>query len=394
MGYEIEGRWPSYNSAEIEAVSKVLESGLVNYWTGNEVRAFEEEFAHWCGVSHAVALANGTVALELALRAVGVECGDEVIVSPRSFLASATAPSLVGAVPVFVDLDPNTQALSVDSMRAALTEKTKALIVVHLGGLPADMDPILAFAKEYGLFVIEDCAQAHGAQYKGRSVGSIGDIGAWSFCQDKIMTTGGEGGMLTMNSPELWAKAWSYKDHGKSYERVHRKDHPPGFRWLHTSLGNNYRLTEMQAAIGRKQLETMPATVAQRHHVASEYALVCEQYEWVRVQQVPDHSVHAYYRYYVFVDAHRLPVQWTRDAIMDALNNRGVPCFQGSCPNIAKEALFDELPFRSQPLPTAEMLGNTSLMFLVHPTLTANDLKFLTTEIKAVFDAVERDRTQ
>ena len=394
MGYEIEGRWPSYNSAEIEAVSKVLESGLVNYWTGNEVRAFEEEFAKWCGVSHAVALANGTVALELALRAVGVECGDEVMVSPRSFLASATAPSLVGAVPVFVDLDPNTQALSVDSMRSALTEKTKALIVVHLGGLPADMDPILAFAKEHGLFVIEDCAQAHGAQYKGRSVGSMGDIGAWSFCRDKIMTTGGEGGMLTTNSREAWAKAWSYKDHGKSYEQVQRQDHPPGFRWLHSGLGSNYRLTEMQAAIGRVQLRSMAETLERRHKIATHYESVCSHYDWIRVQVVPDYMTHAYYRYYIFIDVDTLPNKWSRDAIMLALNDRGVPCLQGCCPNILDEQLFERVDFKSQPVPTAELLGNTSLMFFVHPTLTANDLKFLTTEIKAVFDAVERDRTQ
>lgn len=394
MSYELEGRWPVYSESEIQAVTRVLDSGLVNYWSGEEVTAFEREFASWCGAAHAVALANGTVALELALRALDIRAGDEVIVSPRSFLASATAPALLGAVPVFVDVDANSQALDVDSMRAALSAKTRAIVVVHLGGFPADMDPILTFARENGLFVIEDCAQAHGARYKGRSVGSLGDVAAWSFCRDKIMTTGGEGGMLTTNSPEVCAKAWSYKDHGKSYDRVYNAEHPLGFKWLHSTLGTNFRLTEMQAAIGRVQLRSMDSTVKARAVIAGRYEAVFQSYGWVRLQKVQAQSVHAYYRYYIFLDLAKLPVNWSRDRIMSALNERGVPCLQGCCPNIAEEQLFESLPYKSVSLPTAKLLGEASLMFFVYPTLTERDLQFLTTEIKAVFDEVERDRTR
>lgn len=392
MDNQLEGRWPFYGNAEIDAVSKVLESGRVNYWTGEEVRLFEQEFAEWCGASYAVAVANGTVALEVALRSLGIQANDEIMVTPRSFLASATAPSLVGAKPVFVDLDPHTQALSVDSMSSALTPETKAIIVVHLGGLPADMDPILDFARNNGLFVIEDCAQAHGAKYKGASVGSLGDVAAWSFCQDKIMTTGGEGGMITTNSKDVWARAWSYKDHGKSYDAVFKTDHAPGFRWLHESLGNNYRLTEMQAALGRVQLESMDVTVRERNRIAKTYERVFSDYDWVRVVETPTHSVHAYYRYYIFLDEFLASDNWSRDAIMLELNKRGVPCMQGACPNIAHERMFGSVPFRSVSLPVAERLGRTSLMFMVHPTLTDRDLEFLTREIRAVFDLVDKAR--
>src|SRR5690606_11358648 len=200
---------------------------------------------------YAVAVANGTLALDLALKALNVGDGDEVIVTPRTFLASVSCIVTAGATPVFADVDLNTQAISAETIAPVISAKTKAIIVVHLGGMPADMDPIMELARAHNIFVIEDCAQAHGATYKGKSVGSIGHIGAWSFCQDKIMTTGGEGGMVTTNSKDLWSAMWSYKDHGKSWEAVYEREHPPGFRWLHESFGTNWRMTEIQAVIGR-----------------------------------------------------------------------------------------------------------------------------------------------
>ncbi|NTW73026.1 MAG: DegT/DnrJ/EryC1/StrS family aminotransferase, partial [Eubacteriaceae bacterium] len=243
--------WPSFTQEEADAVSRVLLSNKVNYWTGQECREFEKEFASWTGSAYAIALANGTLALEVALKALGICHGDEVVVTPRTFIASASCIVAMGAVPVFADVDRNTQNISADTITKVLTPKTKAVICVHLAGMPCDMDPIMDMAKQYGLYVIEDCAQAHGAKYKGRPVGSIGHIGAWSFCQDKIMTTGGEGGMVTTNDRALWSSMWEYKDHGKSWNAVYEQEHPQGFRWLHESFGSNYRMLEMQAAIGR-----------------------------------------------------------------------------------------------------------------------------------------------
>jgi len=254
--------WPSFTQEEADAVSRVLLSNKVNYWTGQEGREFEKEFAAFAGTDYAIAVGNGTLALDLALKGLGIGPGDEVVVTPRTFLASATAVINAGAAPVFADVDPETQNITPATVAAVLTPKTRAIVCVHLAGWPCDMDGMMELAVEHNLFVIEDCAQAHGATYKGKPVGGLGHVGCWSFCQDKIMSTGGEGGMVTVNDRDLWSRMWSFKDHGKSWEAVYEREHPPGFRWLHESVGTNWRLTEMQSAIGRIQLQRMRGLTA------------------------------------------------------------------------------------------------------------------------------------
>ena len=298
--------WPSFTQEEADAVSRVLLSNKVNYWTGSECREFEQEFAAFAGTQYAVALANGTLALDVALKATGIGAGDDVVVTPRTFLASASCIVNAGANPVFADVDLNSQNITAETIAAVLTPRTKAVIVVHLAGMPAEMDGIMELAEKHGLRVIEDCAQAHGATYKGRSVGSIGHIGAWSFCQDKIMTTGGEGGMVTTNSKELWEKMWSYKDHGKSYDAVYHRQHAPGFRWLHESFGTNWRMMEMQAAIGRIQLKRMPEWTARRREHAAKLAATLGSFSCIRLPQIPGHIGHAQYKFYAFVRPEKL----------------------------------------------------------------------------------------
>ncbi|HEY4203137.1 MAG TPA: DegT/DnrJ/EryC1/StrS aminotransferase family protein [Devosiaceae bacterium] len=362
--------WPSYSAEEIAAVSNVLASNRVNYWTGDICREFERRFAAWCETRHAVALANGTLALDIALKALGVGPGDEVVVTPRSFIASASAVVNAGAVPVFADIDRNSQNLTAETIAAVLTPRTKAIVLVHLAGMPCDMDPILALAKQHDIKIIEDCAQAHGALYKGRPVGSLGDIGAWSFCQDKIMTTGGEGGMVTTNDPELWAAMWSYKDHGKSWEAVYERQHPPGPRLVHDSFGTNWRMLEMQAAIGLVQLDRMEEWTTRRTAIATRLAEACRNHADIRVPVVQDDVRHAYYRFYVFVNAQHLAPGWTRDRIIETISARGVPCYHGSAPEIYLERAFDGTGWRpDHRLPNARELGETSMAFLVHPTL-------------------------
>src|SRR6185312_3202169 len=243
--------WPSFTQEEADAVRDIILSNKVNYWTGEQCRQLEQEFADWSECRYAVAVSNGTVALDLALRAIDVGAGDEVIVTSRTFLASASSIVNVGAVPVFADVSRDSQDITAESIAAVLTPRTRAIICVHLAGWPCDMDPIMALASQHGLKVVEDCAQAHGARYKGRSVGSIGHVAAWSFCQDKIMTTGGEGGMVTTQDPAVWRRVWAFKDHGKNWDAVYARHHPTGFRWLHESLGTNGRMLEAQAVIGR-----------------------------------------------------------------------------------------------------------------------------------------------
>jgi dTDP-4-amino-4,6-dideoxygalactose transaminase len=367
--------WPCFTEAEAASVRDVLLSNKVNYWTGSECRQFEKEFAAWVQTKYAIALANGTLALDAALKVLNIGAGDEVIVTPRTFLASASCVVNAGAVPVFADVDWNSQNITAETIRAVVTPRTRAIICVHLAGMPCDMDPIMALAQMHGLYVIEDCAQAHGASYKDRMVGSIGHIGAWSFCQDKIMTTGGEGGMVTTNDRTWWSAMWSFKDHGKSWESVYERRHAPGFRWVHDSFGTNWRMLEMQAVIGRIQLQRMPSWTARREANAKRIEAVCRQYAAVRVPVVPPDVQHAYYKYYVFVEPKNLADGWTRDRIVNEISERGVPCAHGTCPEVYLEKAFDDTSYRpAHRLKVARELGETSIMFLVHPTLTAADM--------------------
>ena len=381
--------WPSFTQQEADAVSQVLLSNKVNYWTGQECREFEKEFARFAETQYAVALANGTVALDVALKALGIGAGDDVIVTSRTFLASASSIVTAGANPVFADVELDSQNISAQTIEAVLTPNTKAIICVHLAGWMCDMDPIMQLASDKGLYVIEDCAQAHGAKYKGKSAGSIGHIGAWSFCQDKIMTTGGEGGMVTTNDETVWKKMWSYKDHGKNFDSIYNKQHPPGFRWLHDSFGTNWRMMEMQAVIGRLQLKKMPEWTAKRlANMEKIYAAFADS-PYFSVHRPSDDYVHAAYKCYVQVNIEALPEGWSRDRIMQEINALNVPCFSGSCSEVYLEHAFDDTPWRpAQRLKNAQQLGETSLMFLVHPTLSNESIHKTVTAIQQVIHRI------
>lgn len=383
--------WPSFTEQEAEAISRTLLSNKVNYWTGNECREFEKEFAAWVGCEYAVALSNGTLALDVALKAMNIGAGDDIIVTSRTFLASASSIVTAGANPVFADVDLNSQNITVETIQAVITPKTKAIIVVHLAGMPAEMDDIMEYANQHNLYVIEDCAQAHGAKYKGRAVGSIGHVGAWSFCQDKIMTTGGEGGMVTTNDNALWNAMWSYKDHGKSYDAIYHREHAPGFRWLHESFGTNWRMLEMQAVIGRIQLTKMADWTAKRQANGKAIDDAVADLNVVRRVEVPSYIEHAEYKHYLFVQPENLKAGWSRDKIIDAINEQGVPAFQGSCSEVYLEKAFDNTPWRpKERLKNAVELGENSLMFLVHPTLTEIEISKMSNAIKSVLISAQK----
>jgi hypothetical protein len=382
--------WPQFECDEIEAATRVLRSGKINYWTGEEGRRFEEEFAAHAGCKYGVAVANGTVALELALYALGIGSGDEVIVPSRTFIASASCAVMRGAKPVLADVDRDSQNLTAETIRPLITSRTKAIIAVHLAGWPCDMDPILRLAREHGLKVIEDCAQCHGATYNGRPVGSLGDVAAFSFCQDKIITTGGEGGMLTTNDETVGRRAWSFKDHGKNYDTVYNRKHPPGFRWLHESFGTNWRLTEMQSAIGRKLLQKLPAFVERRRKNAAILTQRFAMIPGIRVTVPPPVIGHSYYKYYAFVRTESLKEGWDRDRIIAATNAEGVPCSSGSCSEIYLEKAFRSEWRPLKRLKVARELGETSLMFLVHPTLSETDMLDTCRAVEKVFQATAK----
>lgn len=385
--------WPSFTQEEADAVRDVILSNKVNYWTGQECRTFEKEFAEWTNTAYAVAMTNGTVAIDAALIALGIGAGDEVIVTPRTFLASVSSIVNAGAVPVFAEVDRDSQNITADTIRAALTPRTKAVICVHLAGWPCDMDPIMALADEHDLKVIEDCAQAHGARYKGRPVGSIGHVGAWSFCQDKIMSTGGEGGMVTTNDQALWSRMWSVKDHGKSWEAVYERVHAPGFRWVHESFGTNWRMMETQAAIGRIQLRRMADWNTSRTTHAEKIWSTARDLKGLRTPAIPEDITHAAYKCYVFIEPATLTQGWSRDRILGEITARGVPCFSGSCSEVYLEKAFDNTGWRpSVRLPVARELGETSLMFLVHPTLSEAEIEKTCSVLRDVMNLATRQQ--
>lgn len=388
----VKSAWPAFTEEEADAVAAIVRSNKVNYWTGDVGRTFEREFAAWAGARHAVALANGTLALDVALKALGIGPGDEVIVTPRTFIASISCVVSAGAVPVFADVDRDSGNISAETIEARITDRTRAVIPVHLAGWPCDMDAIMTLAASRGLFVIEDCAQAHGARVGDRSVGTIGHVGAWSFCQDKIMTTGGEGGMVTTDDPALWSTMWSFKDHGKSWEAVYERQHAPGFRWVHESFGTNWRMLEVQAAIGRIQLTRMADWTARRTQIAGRLAAALAGFEGaVRVPMPGEGLTHAFYRLYAYVRPDGLADGWSRDRIVAELVAAGVQVLHGTCSEVYLEKAFDGTPYRPEPrLSVARELGETSLMFLTHPTMTDAELDSAEAAIGRVMAAASR----
>ena len=385
-------KWPYFDEGDIQAVADVLRSGKINRWTGTKNVEFEKKICEATNAKYAIALANGSLALELALIAADVKEGDEVITTCRTFMASASSAVMRGAKPVVVDVDPNTQNILPEAFEKAITPKTKAVVAVHHAGLPCDMDAILAIAKPHGIFVIEDCAQAHGAVYKKRPVGTIGDIGAWSYCQDKIITTGGEGGAVTTNNEALWKKMWEYKDHGKSYDAVFNRKHTNGFRWLIESFGTNWRMTEMQATIGIRWYEKLSEWTVARNKNAAIYSETLTNLPSIRLTNIPDGITHAYYKYYCFIKPQALKSGWDRDRIVAEICAKNIPCFSGSCWNISAEKCFADRGWSksAEKLPNAYSLKDTSLMLLVHPTITDSDMQYACENIGKIISQATR----
>ena len=392
-------KWPFFDKNQIKSAKNVLSSGNVNFWTGSECKSFEDEFAKYFGVRYAISLANGTLALELALKALGLGNNDEVIVSSRSFFASASCIVNIGAQPVFCDVDLNSGNISPNSIVNNITKNTKAIICVHLAGWPCDMSEIINIAKKHNLFVIEDCAQSHGGLYKGKPLGSFGDVSCWSFCQDKIITTAGEGGMIATNSKKIMLKIFSLKDHGKNFLKITNKSTNNRFRWLHDAFGTNARMTEVQAAIGRLQLRKLNKWVLLRNRNSN---ILKKELSEVNALFIPNFRcasctseckkkktneklcLHANYKFYAYVRKSHLKRGWSRNRIIDELNTKHTPCFQGSCSEIYREKAFSKI-CKQKRLTNARAMSENSIMFLVHPTLKISEMKKMSKIIKDTF---------
>ncbi len=384
--------WPVIDEEAQEAVCQVLRSGRINYWTGAQTRTFESEFAAYVGVPYALAVANGTLALELALRACGIGPGDEVIVPSRTFIATAGCVAAVGATPVVADVDPATNNLTALTVAEVLTPRTKAVIAVHLGGYPAPMEEIINLARQVNAYVIEDCAQAHGATYGGRAVGSLADIGCFSFCQDKIMPLG-EGGMITFKDAEKFERAWSYRDHGRSYKKAHGAtvgEVSAEFKWMTDTFGSNARMGEMEGALGRIMLKNLEGY----HEARTMNALrLAERFEDIvgieallpSEQERATGTNHAFYRLYTRVNLALLRPEWSRNRIISELIELGVPVQYGSCALIANEKAFER--FSDSQLSQwrgACVAHQESMAFLVHPTLQAQDIEIIASYVDEI----------
>ena len=391
--------YPYYNKSSIEKVKKILKSGRVNYWTGDECKNFEKEFSNYHNVKYSLSVSNGSVALEMALKALNLKKTNSVIVTPRSFVASASCVLNSRLKPIFADVDDNGN-LSIEGIKKAYNKNVKAIIIVHLNGLSCDLDPILKFVKQKKLFLIEDCSQAHGAIYKGGKVGSFGHISTWSFCQDKIMSTGGEGGMISTNNKKLWLKLWSLKDHGKNYKSVFYKKHKVGFKWLHDDLGSNYRMTEMQAAIGREQLKSLDKQIKKRNLIANLYLNGLKDYYLkydilkkldvkylthpIKKNSKKDNqSIHAFYRLNLHINKNKIK----QTKLIQQLNQNKINCGVGACPEIYREKIFKKLKFYPKKrLINAKLLGETSIAFPIDPYRALTKIKLEINSIKRILN--------
>lgn len=362
--------WPQFTDSMISKVSEILKSGKVNQWTNPVVKEFEDKFSNYFGCEHSVAVFNGTVALELCLKTLDLKEGDEIIVTCRTFLASATCAAWYGIKPVFVDVDLDSQNITLETIKQGITNKTKAVILVHLAGWPCDLEEICNYCKENKIWVIEDCAQSHGAKYNDKYAGTWGDINAWSFCQDKIISTGGEGGMVTTNNLELYKRAWSLKDHGKGYDTVFNKPHEKGFRWLHEEIGTNWRMLPIQAAIGIEALDELSSWVEHRRQIASIYNENLKDIDGVRLTIPSDNIFHSYYKYYFFVELEKIKI--SRDELIEEINKNGVFCQIGSCGEVYKEKALEKYK-PDIDLPNAKQLFETSILLKCDPLITVEN---------------------
>ncbi len=250
--------WPEFDEKAIHSVEEVLRSGKVNYWTGKKGMEFEKKYARWQGSKYAISAGTGTAALHVALSALGVGPGDEVIVPSYTFIATSFSVLQAGAIPRFADVNIDDHCISIESSERLVNKRTKAMIPVHLYGNVCDMDEIMSFARKHGLYVIEDNAEAFGGEYKGKKTGTISHIAACSFCQNKTFTTGGEGGMVTTDDEDLAWECRSFRDHGYDVkERMNLLELEQRLPYIHNRVGWNYRMTEMQSAIGLAELERM-----------------------------------------------------------------------------------------------------------------------------------------
>ena len=337
-----EKNWPNFSQNLIQKVVKVIKSGNINYTYGTQGKKFENFFSKYIGNKYSIALCNGTAALEVALKSLELPKKSEIIVPARSFFSSAACIVNTGHIPIFADVDLITQNISIQDVKKKITKRTKAIICVHLGGMPCDMYNLKKIAKKNNLKIIEDCSQAHGASIENKKIGSFGDISTWSFCTDKIISTLGEGGMISTNKKKLYEFCKSYINHGTKLKNDKKNFNK--FIYNKDSFGTNLRLTEIQSCSGLEQLKNLKKIQIKREKMSKDYFnLIMKNQNHLYSYYPPQKTKSAWYRFYFFIKSDVKNYKKIRNKIIKNLKQKNLRCFTGACPEIYLEKSFKKL---------------------------------------------------
>ncbi len=382
-----EKNWPNFNKNLIVKVGEILKTGKINYTTGPYGKKFENEFSKFVGNKYSVAICNGTAALEVAIKSLRLPKNSEIIVPARSFFASAACIVNTGHTPIFADVDILTQNISLKDVKKKITKKTKAIICVHLGGMPCEMYGLRKIANQNKIKIIEDCSQAHGASIKNKQVGSFGDISTWSFCNDKIISTLGEGGMVSTNKKRLFEFCKRYINHGAS---LNNKINSEKFIYNKNYFGTNLRITEIQSLTGLEQLKDLIKVQKKREKMAKSYFDLISKYQnYFQCYYPSKQTKSAWYRFYFFIKKDVRFYKKLRFEIIKKLKQSKVKCFTGSCPEIYLEKSFKKLRnFKIVRLENCKILGETSIALEVNHTLNYFQHKKNLLKIKKVIEKV------
>jgi len=397
--------WPHYTQSEAEIIKQVLLSNKVNYWTGTETRKFEIEFKHTIRCRYTIAVSNHDAAFDLALLGLDIQSGDEVILSPLTDFYSINSLVAIGATPIFADVCPQTNNITHETVAEVISAQTKAVVCLHYAGLPCDMDPILDLAFSKNLSVVEDCSQALGAQYKGHPVGSLGDISYFSFSDDAIVTTAGEGGMVATNKFQFWDRMRAHKDGGKSFDKMTYLM-PINDKLVHDRFGTNLRMTELQGAIGRLQLKNIKRWNVKRNAYLTSiwktvsaidglFAPLDSHSSNVLAGDLQDQIIHGGYKCIVLVDPLTLNPGWDRDAIVEELQELGVPCYSAKYEEVYHQTAVKEARLcPAEILHGAQYFSEHGILFDVHPALSIKDVDKICRDIKAIMQYASGQKNQ
>jgi len=374
--------WPNFSKSLLLKINKILSNGVINYTTGNLGITFEKKFSEFIGNKYSIVTCNGTVALEVAIKSLDLPRNSEIIVPARSFFASASCIVNTGNIPVFADVDLATQNILSTDIERKINKKTKAIICVHLAGLPCDMEKIVKLAKQHKLKIIEDCSQAHGAMIDNSNVGTFGDVATWSFCNDKIISTLGEGGMISTNYKKIYKFCKTYINHGTNINK--KKSNK--FIYNKNSFGTNLRITEIQSIAGLDQLKNLKKVQKIRENISKNFFKIIIKYKkFFNTFYTSKNVKSAWYRFYFFVKPNVKNFKKLRFKIIKDLNRMNVKCSTGSCPEIYLETAFKTLKnFKFKRLKNCKLLGETSIALEINHTLNRNEQKKDLTKLASV----------